>query len=314
MLGSVLIVTGGTGYLGSVVVAVLADEGHDVRALVRDEEKARRLLPAGVEIVVGDISDADAAARAAHGCSGVLHLAGTVGGTAEEIHAANVEGARAVLAAAVAAGVRAVRAHEHRRRDDGRDRPGGRAAASAPPALTDPYSASKAAAEELVLAAAADGRSRRSSSARPASTGRARAGRSPTTALFRAAAARRGAGRRRRRRWAGCSPRTPPAGHLLALDHGEPGRRYVLCGEVARVRAGAARLRRPPSAAGGCDRCRPARRSARTPSTFARRSEVYGMFPPVHFDDAGARALGLRARAAIDEGIALHRRLVPAGS
>ena len=39
-------------------------------------------------------------------------------------------------------------------------------------------------------------------------------------------------------------------------------------------------------------------------STFARRSEVYGGFPPVRIDDRGARALGFAPRG-VDEGLAL---------
>jgi dihydroflavonol-4-reductase len=41
--------------------------------------------------------------------------------------------------------------------------------------------------------------------------------------------------------------------------------------------------------------------------TFARRSEVYGRFPAVRVDDAGARALGFAPRG-VDEGIALTAR------
>ena len=83
------------------------------------------------------------------------------------------------------------------------------------------------------------------------------------------------------------------AGHVLALEHGEPGRRYVLCGEVASfgrvLHAFADRVggRRVPTLPPG---------STLGPgaTTFARRSEVYGRFPPVRIDDAGARALGFR--------------------
>ena len=295
-------VTGGTGYLGSVVVAVLADEGRDVRALVRDEEKARRLLPAGVEIVVGDISDAGAVARAAHGCSGVLHLAATVGGTPQEIHAANLEGARTVLAAAVEAGVqRFVHTSTGAAIMDATglvaERP------VAPPVLTDPYSASKAAAEALVLAAHDIDGAIETVVVSPASIyGPSPRGPESYNGLFRAAAA-------------GEVPVVVDApmgwvlaedaarAHLLALDHGEPGRRYVVCGEVARV---GRVLHAYADAVGGqrVDLLPPGSSLGPDASTFARRSEVYGMFPPVHFDDAGARALGFAPRG-IDEGIAL---------
>jgi dihydroflavonol-4-reductase len=93
------------------------------------------------------------------------------------------------------------------------------------------------------------------------------------------------------------------AGHLLALERGEPGRRYVLCGEVAsfgRVlhefadRVDGRRVPTlPPGSTLGPDA-----------GTFARRSEVYGRFPPVRIEDSGARALGFRPRGVAD-GIAL---------
>ena len=297
-MGQVLLVTGGTGYLGSVVVAVLADEGRDVRVLARDEGRARRVLPAGVEVVIGDVFDEEALARATAGCSAVLHLAATVGGTPEEIHTANVDGARRVLDAARTAGARRF---VHTSTGAAIMDATGLVAEQpvAPPALTDPYSASKATAEELVLAAEGI----ESVVVSPASIyGPSPCGPESYNGLFRAAAA-------------GEVPVVVDApmgwvlaedtarGHVLALDHGEPGRRYVLCGEVARVgrvlhsyadAVGGTRVALlPPGSSLGPDA-----------STFARRTEVYGKFPPVHMDDAGARGLGFAPRG-VDEGIAL---------
>lgn len=293
-----LLVTGGTGYLGSVVVAVLADEDREVRVLVRDEERARQVLPAGVEIVVGDVFDDDSLARATRGATAVLHLAASVGGTPEEIRTANVDGTVAVLAAARAAGVgRFVHTSTSAAIMDATglvaERP------VAPPALTDPYSASKVAAEELVLAA--DGIETVVVS--PGSIyGPSPRGPMSYNGLFRAAAAGEVA----------AVVDAPMAwvfaedtarGHLLALDHGVPGRRYVLCGEIAPFgqvlhsyadAVGGKRVTLlPPGSSLGPDA-----------STFARRSEVYGKFPPVHVDDAGARGLGFAPRG-IAEGIAL---------
>ncbi|MGI5127101.1 NAD-dependent epimerase/dehydratase family protein [Pseudonocardia sp. CA-107938] len=290
--------TGGTGYLGSVVVAVLADEGRDVRVLARDEDRARRVLPAGVEVVVGDVFDPDSLARATAGCEAVLHLAATVGGTPEEIHHANVDGARTVLDAARSAGARRF---VHTSTGAAIMDATGLVAEEpvAPPALTDPYSTSKIAAEELVLAA--DGIEAVVVS--PASIyGPSPRGPESYNGLFRAAAA-------------GEVPAVVDApmawvlaedaarGHVLALDGGEPGRRYVLCGEVARVgrvlhayadAVGGQRVALlPPGSSLGPDA-----------NTFARRSEVYGKFPPVHVDDAGARGLGFAPRG-VDDGIAL---------
>jgi dihydroflavonol-4-reductase len=91
-------------------------------------------------------------------------------------------------------------------------------------------------------------------------------------------------------------------GHLLALDGGTPGRRYVLCGEVAsfgRVLNTYAEL----VGGRGVRTVPPGTELPADAHPFARRSEVYGMFPPVRVDDAGARALGFTPRG-IAEGLA----------
>lgn len=289
-----LLVTGGTGYLGSVVVTLLADEGRAVRVLARDPERARAMLPLGVEVVAGDLFDPDALARATAGCSAVLHLAATVGGTPEEIRTANVEGTHRVLTAARAAGVtRFVHTSTGAAIMDATGTVAEEPAA--PPALTDPYSASKVAAEELVLAA----EDVEAVVVSPAGVyGPSPRGPQSYTGLFLAAAA-------------GEVPAVVDApmgwvlaedaarGHLLALDRGEPGRRYVLCGEVARV---GAVLHAFADAVGG-------RRVALLPPgsslgpdapTFAARTEVYGRFPPLRVADAGARRLGFAPRGVAD--------------
>ena len=50
-----ILVTGATGNVGSLLIPSLTSLGADLRALVRDESKARGLLDAGVEVVVGDL-------------------------------------------------------------------------------------------------------------------------------------------------------------------------------------------------------------------------------------------------------------------
>lgn len=77
-----VLVTGGTGFLGSHTVAALLQGGHTVRLLVRSPRRmASGLGPlgvAGLDHVVGDVTDADAVAKAVDGCQAVIHAASVV--------------------------------------------------------------------------------------------------------------------------------------------------------------------------------------------------------------------------------------------
>ena len=52
-----VLVTGGTGFVGSRIVHALRAQALDVRALVRRPERAAHLRALGVELVAGDMSD-----------------------------------------------------------------------------------------------------------------------------------------------------------------------------------------------------------------------------------------------------------------
>jgi dihydroflavonol-4-reductase len=296
-----LMVTGAGGYLGSALVELAVRQGRDVRAVVRDRERASAVLPPGVDVAVADLADADALGAAARGCTAVLHVAGALGGTPEQMREVNVEGTRRVLDAAVAAGVpRFVLTSSSAAIIDA----DGLVAEdpARPPAMSDPYSVTKAAAEALVLAAAADGRIAGMVTNPTGIYGPSPLGPQSYTALLLAAAR-------------GEEPlvvdsavgwvlaEDTAAGHLLALDRGEPGHRYALCAEVAtfgRMLHAFADLvggRRVPLAAPGTTLPDGA-------SGFARRSEVYGKLPATRVDDAGARALGFAPRG-IEEGLGL---------
>src|SRR3954470_24330133 len=71
-----LLVTGGAGYIGSVVAALLLGRGHDVTVLDSLERGHPAAVPSGAEFVQVDLKDA-AATRAgiAPGFDGVLHFA-----------------------------------------------------------------------------------------------------------------------------------------------------------------------------------------------------------------------------------------------
>lgn len=74
-----VLVTGGSGFLGSHIVEQLSRAGRPVRALVRKSSDTRflRTLP-GVELVEGAVDDAASVKRAAAGVTGIVHAAGLV--------------------------------------------------------------------------------------------------------------------------------------------------------------------------------------------------------------------------------------------
>ncbi len=109
-----VLVTGGTGFLGSHAVTALHAAGHQLRLLVRSPGKARELLAsrglqaAGIDLVQGDVVDAAAVHAALAGCDAVVHAAAVVGidrSKARAIRATNVLGTRNVLGTAAALGL-----------------------------------------------------------------------------------------------------------------------------------------------------------------------------------------------------------------
>ena len=109
------LVTGGAGYVGMGVVDELLSRGRRVRVLEAltfgQDDIAAELEGRGVELIRGDVRDADARRAALDGAEEVVHLAAIVGDPAcardpELAHAVNVEGSTAMVADAVAAGVR----------------------------------------------------------------------------------------------------------------------------------------------------------------------------------------------------------------
>jgi len=71
-----LLVTGGAGYIGSIVATQLIGDGHEVVVFDNLERGHREAVPAGAELVVGDLLDASAVGQAlSKGFDGVLHFA-----------------------------------------------------------------------------------------------------------------------------------------------------------------------------------------------------------------------------------------------
>jgi len=70
-----VLVTGGNGFIGSVVVRTLGRLGHRVRCLLRPTSKTHRLDGFEFERAIGDVRDAASVRDALDGCDGVIHLA-----------------------------------------------------------------------------------------------------------------------------------------------------------------------------------------------------------------------------------------------
>ena len=66
------LVTGATGNVGRTLVHLLHEQGHDVRALVRDPARAQ--FPDGVNVAVGDLDDTASIATAAKGADAVFSM------------------------------------------------------------------------------------------------------------------------------------------------------------------------------------------------------------------------------------------------
>jgi nucleoside-diphosphate-sugar epimerase len=101
-----VLVTGGSGLLGSHVITALRARGDSVRALARGP--ARALVEGlGAEVVEGDLLSPEAWTRARAGVDGIVHAAALVTqpGTYETYRAINVGGTERALAAATAARV-----------------------------------------------------------------------------------------------------------------------------------------------------------------------------------------------------------------
>jgi uncharacterized protein YbjT (DUF2867 family) len=101
-----ILVTGGTGFVGPKIVHRLRAEERPVRALVRDPERGRALAAWGCELARGDVTDSESVRRAAEGCEVVVHLVAILQGKPEDFERIMVQGTRHVLEAAQAAGAR----------------------------------------------------------------------------------------------------------------------------------------------------------------------------------------------------------------
>jgi dihydroflavonol-4-reductase len=96
-------VTGATGFLGSHVARVLAEQGAELRLLVRPTSNLRNLEGLNAETAVGDLRDPASLEKAMAGCDAVFHVAADYRlwvRNPDDMYRSNVEGTRAILEAA----------------------------------------------------------------------------------------------------------------------------------------------------------------------------------------------------------------------
>jgi nucleoside-diphosphate-sugar epimerase len=153
------LVTGATGFTGSVVTDLLVSKAYRVRVLIRDESKRAEFEKHGIDVVVGELNDVGAVTRAVKGVGKILHIAALfrqAGLPASEFDRVNVQGTRNLLDRAIEAGVRrmihcsTVGVHGHIESPP--------ATESTPFSPGDPYQESKASGEKLFLEYVSSGR------------------------------------------------------------------------------------------------------------------------------------------------------------
>ena len=111
MLDMLVFVTGATGFVGSHVAQVLAEQGADLRLLVRANSDPKNIQGLKAERVIGDLRDPASLEKVMAGCDVLFHVAADYRlwiRDPEQMYRANVDGTRAILQAARANRVRRV--------------------------------------------------------------------------------------------------------------------------------------------------------------------------------------------------------------
>ncbi|MBV9553772.1 MAG: NAD-dependent epimerase/dehydratase family protein [Alphaproteobacteria bacterium] len=249
------LVTGATGFVGAAVArALLAQRGQTVRVLARPHSDRRNLAGLDVEVAEGALEDADSLAAAVAGCRYLFHVAADYRLWVPDPAAmfrANVDGTRALMQAALAAGVeRIVYTSSVATLGLVADGEADETTPSAYGAMIGPYKQSKFAAEEAVKVLVAE-RGLPAVIVNPSTpVGPRDVKPTPTGRLIVEAA---------RGRMPGYVDTglnivhvdDVAAGELLAAEHGAIGERYILGGgnlSLAEILGEVARLtgRRPP--------------------------------------------------------------------
>jgi len=102
------LVTGANGFIGSAVVRLLLDKGHEVRVLVRPNSDKRNFAGLELEIIEGDLNNIASLKRAVTGCHTLFHLAADYRlwiPDPKNMYKTNVDGTRNLIIVATEAGV-----------------------------------------------------------------------------------------------------------------------------------------------------------------------------------------------------------------
>lgn len=155
-------VTGATGFVGSHVARVLAQQGADLRLLVRPGSDLGNIRELKAEQVVGDLRDPASLEKATAGCDVIFHVAADYRLWVRDpgqMYRSNVEGTRAVLDAARKNGVRRVvyTSSVATMGFTANGRPADENSAVSLAAMIGHYKRSKFMAEELAIAAGRSG-------------------------------------------------------------------------------------------------------------------------------------------------------------
>ncbi len=106
-----VLVTGATGFVGAAVVRALLAARYPVRAMVRASTGASGLRARGVEVVAGDLGAPETFPAALAGCGALVHVAADYRLFVPDpapLYRVNVDGTRALMEAALAAGVKRI--------------------------------------------------------------------------------------------------------------------------------------------------------------------------------------------------------------
>ncbi|MBF9015209.1 MULTISPECIES: NAD-dependent epimerase/dehydratase family protein [unclassified Oceanispirochaeta] len=108
-----ILITGGTGFIGSHTVLEILKEGHELHLLIRDIKKAQRIFgqPDNLYYHKGDILDTESLESAARGCSSLIHCAAMVTlnlKQEEQMHRVNEEGTENIVSLVKKCGIKKV--------------------------------------------------------------------------------------------------------------------------------------------------------------------------------------------------------------